>query len=570
MLRLLITLVVNVWVSLLSPFWLWRRLRAAGASGWLELEVEGASAEFAPPARLGDWLRPSHGPTLHEGRAALEAAAKDRRVAGLVVRLTASPGGAASLQSWRALLTRFRDSGKPVTVFLPEGAGTREYFLATAANRIVLGPDTRVAPFGFVAETPYLKSALDRAGIGVEVFARGDFKTAGEPLVRDTMSEPQRAQVSELLDHNFDAFVNALVDGRGVTSDRAEQWVTQGPFTPRQAREQGLVDALAYDDQLNALLEPAAVDGQTLVSLRRYARRRKLPFRRFRRAGYLAVVPVHGVIVSEAPPWSRVADERSFSQAMKTAREDHRALGVLLHIDSRGGSALASARMLHEVHRCAAKKPVVAYFSDVAASGGYMIGVGAHEIVAQPLSVTGSIGVVAARLVLEDLTQRLGVHVERVQRGGRVDMFSPFRFMSSDAKEAFEGELEDVYRRFVEQVADGRRLSVSEVEPLAAGRVWAGIEAQRAGLVDHLGDATAALERLRLRIGTPAARRAEPRLLVARGRPRLTAALRPSVAELDWLRRWVGDPGLELAALCQRPGSDAVLAWEPSAVAWQR
>jgi protease-4 len=480
----------------------------------------------------------------------------------LVVTLRGFEGGGATVDSWRAVFASLRKAGKQLVCYLPDGAGTREYQLAVGSGQVILGPDARLAPLGFVVETPYFKQGLDRAGVGVEVFARGNFKTAAEPFVRQSMSEPQRQQLGELLDHQFDRFVEAVAEGRAVPRDRAVAWIQEGPYAAQRALERGLVDALAYDDQLKALLNPPVSVQEAPVPVVRYARRRASPFRPLSRPGYLAVVPVHGVITSEALGWSNVADEKSFATSLRRVREDHRALGLVLHIDSRGGSALASARMLHEVQLCAEKKPVIAYFSDVAASGGYMIGVGAHEIVAQPGTLTGSIGVVAARPVVQALTERLGLSVEQVKRGDRADMFSPFRFMQADVRTAFEAELDEVYLRFLEAVARGRRMSIEQVEPLAGGRVWSGTEAQRLGLVDTLGDLALAVEHLRERIGSRGARSAELRLVSSKLRKFPRLALGPQLA---WLASRVRDPGaLDLMAIWCDRRVDPVLAYQPA------
>lgn len=558
MIRIALNLLVNVWALVTYPWWAWRRARAAGPSGWLSLELNGPSLELPASGRFGLGRRAT---ALYDVKRALTRAGRDPHVVGLLVTLRGFQGGGASVDTWRGVFVEFRKAGKRLATYLPDGAGTREYQLASASEFVILCPDARLAPLGFAVETPYFKQGLDRAGVTLEVFARGDFKTALEPFVRETMSEPQRRQLSELLDHQFERFVRGVADGRAVAAPQVEAWMRQGPFAAERARDLGLVDALAYQDQVKALLNPPVLEQHEPVSVMRYARRTKASFRPLLRRGYLAVVPVHGVITSKPLGWSGGADEQSFAASITRVREDPRALGLLLHIDSRGGSALASARMLHEVRRCAEKKPVVAYFSDTAASGGYMIGLGAHEIVAQPGTVTGSIGVVAARLVVKSLTERLGLSVEQVKRGERADMFSPFRFMQADVRAAFEAELDEVYRRFLEQVARARGMSIAEVEPLAGGRVWSGEHAQRVGLLDTLGDLGTAADRLRERIDTPRARGAELRLVSSTRRrlPRLGFG-----PPLGWFHQVVRNPMARdlMAIWCDAP-IDPVLAWQP-------
>ncbi len=565
MLRFFFVFLLNLLSCLIWPFKALSRRRAAGPSGWLHLKLERAAAELATPVRWRFGMGPEP-VVMQDCRRVLADAAGDARVRGLLVTLTAHAWRGVSAEAWRELLAQFRRSGKTLAVYLPDGAGTREYYLAACADRIFLGPDARLAALGFAVETPYLRRGLERAGLAFEVFARGNFKTAGESLVRDAMSDAQRQQVGELLDHLFDVVIEGVARGRDVSADVVRSWFSEGPFPAGAALTRRMVDQLAYEDEVKAALAPGLPEKSPLVSLHGYARRRRSPFRPWTKPPYLAVVPVHGTIVSEAVGPFPVADERSFAQRITQVRRDPRALGLLLHIDSRGGSALASARMLHEVRRCARDKPVVAYFANTAASGGYMIGVGAHEIVAESTSVTGSIGVVAARLVFESLLDRLGIRMELVKRGPRADMFSAAHFMDAATREAFQSELDEVYQRFIEQVAEGRRMSVAAVQPLAEGRVWSGARAQKHGLVDRLGTFDLALERLRERLGTPAARRAEPRLVTGKRRRLPQSPIGPLVA--GWLSRtphagWAG-----LMALRADPRRDAVLAWAPYEVSW--
>jgi protease-4 len=270
-------------------------------------------------------------------------------------------------------------------------------------------------------------------------------------------------------------------------------------------------------------------------------------------------VNVHGVIVGEASGSGRVADEASFIKSVDRVRVDPAALGLALHIDSRGGSALASARMLHAVRRCARDKPVVAYFADVAASGGYMIGVGAHEIVAHGLSLTGSIGVVAARVVLAPLFERLGIDWETLKRGARADMLSPVQRMDETQRSAFMAELEEHYASFVAAVAEGRNKSVDEIEAVARGRVWTGRAAVARGLVDAEGGFQDALDRLRQRVG-PRGSTAPPKLVSVSVAPKLPSFVAPSAQAAGLL---LADYGRELAQLCADKRRDRVWAWAP-------
>jgi protease-4 len=484
---------------------------------YLTLDVDGRIVDLPGLAgpRPPRWLRRTPGPAaLSSLRELARHAARDPRVAGLLVRVKALHGGAATHVSLRDALAELRAAGKDVVLHLPEGAGSDALLLASAARLVVVGPGTVVSPLGYAAEARYVRRTLERAGVAAEVFARGAYKSAGEALVRDRMSEAQREQLEALLDARHEALVSALSAGRGVPRATALRWIDEAPYPARDALERKLVDAIAYDDELPRLLSPGRPRGAPLLAARRYlAARRATSFRPLVSPGVVGVVAVHGAIVLRAPfAFGAVAVEERVVAALRLARAARSVRGVVLHVDSPGGSAVASDRIHHEVARLAEVKPVVAYLSDVAASGGYYVACGAHAIVAQPLTVTGSIGVVSARLVLGPLLERLGVATEIVRRGAHADFLSAERPATDEERAALERQLDVFYETFLGVVAKGRGRSVAEIEPLAGGRIWAGSDAHARGLVDALGGFQCALDEVRRRVGRGGAR-LEPRVV---------------------------------------------------------
>jgi protease IV len=227
-----------------------------------------------------------------------------------------------------------------------------------------------------------------------------------------------------------------------------------------------------------------------------FARRRPI-LRRLTRAPVIAVIPVHGAIAHASSQFGNFATDDKLARMVRIARLDKRVKGVILHVDSPGGSALASDRMHHEIVQLAREKPVVACMANVAASGGYYVAAPAHKIVCEAVTVTGSIGVVGAGLTLEPLMQKLGITTETVQRGARAGMLSPSAPLSEDERGALMRELEAVYKTFVRVVAQGRKMTIEQVEPLARGRVYTGEDAKAAGLVDVLGGFDTALREVR-------------------------------------------------------------------------
>ena len=552
-----VSLIVNLWRLALLPWRILQKRRAAPQGAWLALEIDGAVVEVSRRTRF--WHRGPRPVSLESLRRAILTASKDSRVAGFLVTLRGLSAGSATALALRNVLASARDTGKRVVVFLPNGAGSREMLVASVADAIIAVPETEIAPMGFAVESPYVKKALARVGLEPEVFARGRYKTAGEFLVADRMSDAQREQIEALLDVSWDALVDALADGRKVDRATAIQWIDEGPWIAAEAIEHHIIDAASFDDQLPEHLEPNRKDGAPIVPLARYVRRMTIAFRPWLPPQRIAVVPVHGTIASKQPTaWLPMALEDQVCGALKAVRENPHVRGVIVHIDSRGGSAVASARILHEVRRLAKDKPVVACLGDAAASGGYMIAVGAHTIVAQPTTVTGSIGVVSARLVAGGLMERLGIETHVVKRGARADMMSSSRRLLAPERDAVERQMEAIYRGFLRVVAEGRRRTPEEIEPLAAGRVWSGRDAMQHGLVDRVGGFEVAMTELRARIG-PGAESLEPVLVSTRAVSALPFGIRPSAAQ------WLGALGL-------KPATDvvatALLAVQERALLW--
>lgn len=520
----LIAIVINAWKLLVLPLLLLRRRRTAPSGTWLTLRVDGPVVPVARESHF--WERGSKPVSLHAVRRVAALAKDDPRIRGLFVNLKQMTGGSASAMALRSALEAWKQAGKQVVVYLPRGAGTRAMLIASIADRIVAAPGTEVAPLGFAFEAPYVKEALERIGLEPEVLAQGRYKTAGEFLIADGMSEAQREQLERLLDVSWENLLETLAQGRNVTRERARAWIDEGPWVASEAREQGLIDDVRYGDELIRTLGTKEGQEPPMMPMEVYQRRRRLGFRPLRRPSRIAVVEVHGPIASDQPPgWFPLAVESQVCACLEQAREQRWVKGVVVHIDSRGGSAAASERMWHEVRRLAEEKPVVACLSDAAASGGYMVAVAAHAIVAQPTTVTGSIGVVSARMVTGKLMERLGIRTETIKRGARADLLSPNRRLDNNERTSLDRVMSVIYRDFVRVVAQGRGRSEEEVEPLASGRVWSGLDAFERGLVDRLGGMEEALCEVRRRIGAGGAAM-EPVLISQRKVPSLPEMLK--------------------------------------------
>jgi protease-4 len=495
-------------------WWILRRLSRPRAD-WVHVRLHPRLVELTRPlpwlvARFFPFLAQGRPTPLEHLRRLADHAARDARIRGVLIEMPRLAAGWASASAVRAVLLTLRERGKATAVYLPEGAGNKELFVAAAADTVILGPQASIMALGIGVEQRYVRPLLDKLGVAVEVSRRGDYKTAAETFARDSMSEPQREQIGALV-HTIDgALVGALAARRGMDPDKARAFFAQGWVRGKEAVDAGVADAVAYDDELPTVLGKDGVPARFVGAGRYFGWHEARVLARILPRPYLAVVEVHGPILDTAPggpsPFGnrRMADSASVVAQLRAARRDRWALGVVLHVDSPGGSALASDVIHREVVRLREKKPVVACMADVAASGGYYVAAPAHAIVAEPVTITGSIGVISMKLVAKDLLSEIGVRTETVRSAPHADMLSPSRALDDDERAIMERETEGFYRAFVTIVADGRGKKFDDVEPLARGRVWSGADAKERGLVDRLGGFATACDEVRARLGLPA------------------------------------------------------------------
>lgn len=464
----------------------------------------------------------------------------DERIDGVVFEMPWLTVGWAYCQSLRSILLDLRASGRKVVAYLPDGGGNRELYVASAADRILTTPSATLAPLGASASVVYFKDLLDRAGLEAEVHRRAEYKTAAEPATRTDMSEAQREQLDGLLNTVDRALRQALLGREALDEEKVEGLFEAALLGCDIARERGLVDDACYEDELpnrvagsdDPLAEVATpmdfattgtvpAHARSLVRAPQYAAFRSAkPFRPLLPPPFVAVVSVHGTIAGGSPGSNSGRKLAKTVRALRAARKNPRVAGVIVHVDSRGGTPLASQRLHREIVRLKERKPVVAYLGDVAASGGYWVACAADAIVAQSLTITGSIGVVSARLVTEGLFEKIGLSVSTLRRAPHADMLGrPGRWSEQEAA-IVEREVDASYRAFLRVVADGRARDASEVENVARGRVWSGQDALGHGLVDALGGLDTAMDEVRHRLvdrmDARARDRLEPKIMAQR------------------------------------------------------
>ncbi len=527
-------------------------------SPWLMLSLSGEIDELPQPRPRVPFARfvlPPDPPSVSSLRRTFEQLGLDPRIQGVVLRIECA-ASAATYQSLRKVLLDFRARGKRLIAYATS-FGPFQYYLACACDQIIMPPTAEWGITGLLREYLFFKDALDQLGIGVDVVNVSPFKSAFDQFTRSDFSAESRAQAEWLLDATFNELVRGIAEGRKLSEAQARALVDGAPLGACEAVEQGLLDAVLYEDELEAHLTPAATapdassaptgakkppqKPEPLPQLALYDDARKLLLIPYfeRSAKPIGVVMIEGTIVegrSQSLPLplplpffgNRFAGSESVVQALRQAGEDEHIAAVILYVDSGGGSALASDLIAREVRRVRERKPVVAYMGGVAASGGYYVAALAQSIIAQPLTITGSIGVITMKPNAQNAQHKLFLHNTILQRGARAGMYSTATPLSADERTAVAASIQRIYDDFKRVVAEGRKLEFDAIEPLAGGRVWTGAMALDRGLVDELGDFTLALNKAHALAGLPQAQR--PHAIVI-APPRKIALPTPKAAQ---------------------------------------
>jgi protease-4 len=474
----------------------------------LELDLTSAPIEIEPDDLLGR-LRGRHRTRLRGVLRALYEAGADRHVRGLIVKLGGAALPWATMQELRAGLQAFAKSGKPVVAWAESfgegGNGTADYVLATGATEIWLQPSGELGLMGVAAETTFLRGALDKLGIEPQLDKRYEYKSAADRIMRTEFTPEHREAVDRVVESTWDVAVEAIAGGRSLAAAAVREFAEKAPISADGARAAGLVDRLGYRDEVYADLRGRLGADVELLFADHWSPRRKASAVVRRHRESVALVEAHGEIVvgrSRSTPRGQQLGSTTVSAALRAARENEHVRAVLFRIDSPGGSAVASDTIWREVELTRrAGKPVVVSMASLAGSGGYYIACPADVIVAQPATITGSIGVLGGKVVVSELMDRVGLSTGAVAHGGSARMFSLRRGFSDDERERLAAMLDRIYAEFVQKVADGRGMSFDDVHQVARGRIWSGLDASSNGLVDTLGGLRDAADIARQRAG---------------------------------------------------------------------
>lgn len=487
-------------LAIVSMYFLTTREPSVPRRATLTLKVGGELAELDPTDVVA-YLSVRRPPTVRAIVDTLQKAKVDDRVTGVFLRPTgfATPYW-GKVQEIRDAVLDFRTSGKPVYAYLEYG-GQREYYLASAADKVFLMPSSPLDVKGVATLQLFLRGTLDLMGVFPDLHHVGDYKTAVNTFTEKGYTPTHREMDASLNGSLFDALVRGIAEGRKKTLDEVRALIDEGPFLAEDALKAGLVDELAYEDEARQAIREAAGGGDDDHDIEDHDYVRisaeSLGLNRGPRIG---VIYASGAITGGRsgfdPLNGSTVGSDTLIQHIRSARKDKSLKALVLRIDSPGGSATASDAIWHEL--VAAKRdsgqPLVASMSDLAASGGYYLAMAADKIVAQPSTLTGSIGIFGGKYVTSGLYGKLGATIDSTSQGRFAEMESPARPFTAEETKKFQHQLQDFYDRFIENVAEARGKTPAEIHAIAQGRVWTGQQAHQNGLVDALGGLARAVE----------------------------------------------------------------------------
>lgn len=502
----MILLVVFVIAALIVRYAL--RGPTIAADSYLVLEIGGSYAEAPPQDIFGRLLR-RETRTVLDLLNLIRTARADNRIKGMIAKISSLEIGWAKTQDLRDALLDFKQSGKTLVALLqPESGSNQEYYLATASDRIYLSPDVTTPLTGLSAQFVFLGGLWGKLDIEMDVEKIGQYKTAGDTLAAREMTPAHREMADSLLDSVDGQFISGLATARRLEAASLRNLIDQAPVSPANFESAHLSDGTKH---LQDIHDELGGEQTPLVPMEDYAHvdPKSLGLDTGPR---IAVVFAAGLITSGESGSSfqgETVGADSLTDALKEAAEDAETRAIILRIDSPGGSALASDAVWRATQHARKSKPLIVSMSDVAGSGGYYIAAGANRIVAQPGTLTGSIGVVMARPNLRGLLGRMGINTETLRRGKFADLDSTLTPLTPAGREKLVAQIDHIYDVFVARVTSGRTMTAERVDEIGRGRVWTGAQARENGLVDQLGGFMAAVQAAKEAAGIAAAEEVE-------------------------------------------------------------
>jgi protease IV len=475
----------------------------------LEADFDKGMIEYVPEDSLARLVLMQK-PRVRGVVEALQKAATDDRVKGLVARVGGATLKLARVQEVRDAIIAFRASGKPAICYAETfgelGPGNVTYYLATAFDEIYLQPSGDVGFTGLMYEQPFIRGTLDKLGVVPRIDGRKEYKSFRYLFTETKYLPPHREELVRAMESQFSQIVLGIAAARKQTEDDVRSLANKGPFIGQEAVDAKLVNGLAYRDEVYDKIKAKAGANAEVLDLAEYGRRAGSPNRK---GPTIALIYAVGAIERGKSGYNAATGEivlgsDSLAAALRQATEDQDVKAILLRIDSPGGSYVASDTIWRETVKAKkAGKPLIVSMGSVAASGGYFIALAADKIIAQPATITGSIGVLGGKMVTTGFWKKLGVTWDEVHTSKNADAWTMTKDFTPEQKARFEEWLDRVYDDFTSKVAQGRNLSREEVENIARGRIWTGADAKRIGLVDELGGFPVALQSVRKALKLP-------------------------------------------------------------------
>ena len=469
------------------------------ANSVLELRVSGSLPDYVPDDPLRR-LFSGQPQSLSSLLTQFRKAKSDKRITAILLDIDMSEAGWAKSEEIRGAIADFRASGKPVYAYMETGLN-KDFYIAAACEKIYIPPSGELFVNGLAADVMFFRGSLDKLGIYPDVYQIGKYKSAGDMFTQKQMTDAHREFINSLLDDLFGRYVDGIAKGRSKSPDDIKKLIDNAPYTASQAKDAGLIDGTLYKEEVEKELKKRLGYGETDdLHIARGGDYRQISQESLglNRGEKIAVVYAAGDITSGSSQFGGDGEETigsaSLAKTLQEVRDDKSIKAVVLRIDSPGGSGLASDIIWRAVESLKDKKPVVVSMSDVAASGGYYIACNANKIVAEPSTITGSIGVVGGKPVVKGLYDWLGVTNEYVMRGKNAGMFRETEKFSDTERQKFQEFLNSTYDDFTSKVAKGRGKEKTYIDSVGQGRVWTGQQGKDKGLVDEYGGLDRAIE----------------------------------------------------------------------------
>ena len=478
----------------------------------LVLHVSGELPDYVPEDEVSKALGIGQQQSFSSLLTQLRKAKVDKRVGGVMLDINFPGIGWGKAYELREAVKDFRQSGKPVYAYMEIGMN-KEYYIATAADKVFLPPPGDLYINGFAAEAMFYKGSLDKLGVEAEVIQIGPrYKNAPDQYTKKEMGEGQREVINAILDEYWGSYTGAIGESRKKSVEDVEAMIDNAPFSASQAKEQGLIDGALYEEQVYDEFRKALgyKEGDKVRTIRT-SQYKEVPSDTLglNTGERVAVIFASGAINSGRSSSGTFGGEMVGSDtvvaAVNDAAEDSSVKAIVLRVDSPGGSALASDLMWNALENAKAKKPVVVSMGDVAASGGYYISCNANKIVAEPTTITGSIGVFAGKPVVKGFYDWLGITNEYVMRGKNSGIFRETEKWTPEERAKMEEQTNNIYfNNFLPKVSKGRNMDQERANSLGQGRVWTGTQAKQNGLIDEFGGLERAIDIAKELAGLPA------------------------------------------------------------------